>query len=235
MSDILWRGVWGSSAGVVVEHRPTRVIPERVYETVNVPGRDGAVIFDQGRYADVDVTYQVYMRGDGTQHRVTQLARWLGKPGTGILRDTFDPTYFRRGYVSDPAKVTDAYGRFFRTSVTWTCQPQRWLVIGNVAQSVENGATISNPTAFPARPLVRVTGSGTGKLALGTYQVELADIPATGLTIDSEQREVYGASLTNLNSHATMPDGFPLLEGDSVVGWSGGITSVEVTPRWWTL
>ena len=42
MSDILWRGRWASSAGVVIEHRPVRTVSERVARTLSVPGRNGA-------------------------------------------------------------------------------------------------------------------------------------------------------------------------------------------------
>ena len=54
-------------------------------------------------------------------------------------------------------------------------------------------------------------------------------------TIDSELQDAYKGT-TNCNSLVTLSNGFPkLIKGENEISFSGGITSVEVIPKWWTL
>jgi phage-related protein len=42
--------------------------------------------------------------------------------------------------------------------------------------------------------------------------------------------------MENRNSTITLNNGFPkLVPGENNISFSGGITSVEVIPKWWTL
>lgn len=236
MSDILWRGRWASSAGVVIEHRPVRTVPERVARTLNVPGRDGALVFDEGRWADVEVTYEVYLTGGDVLDAITRLAAWIGGPGEGELRDTYDPAHFRIGRVVGNTEIADSYGKLGRTKLTWSCRPQRWLVVGSSPFEVENGGHVDNPTAFTAKPLVKVTGSGPGALTIGSRSLSIASIPAGGLYIDSDMKDCYDANGTNMNNAVTLSGGWPELPGGaSSIGFGGGVAGVEITPRFWEL
>ena len=56
-----------------------------------------------------------------------------------------------------------------------------------------------------------------------------------GLTIDSDTQNAYDGT-TNKNSIITVSGGFPVLAtGETIVSFSGGITAVQITPRWWRL
>jgi predicted phage tail component-like protein len=238
--DILWRGYWASAAGIEASRksRPSRVIPARKYETVTVPGRNGSLLFDQGTYDDVEVTYDVCTKAEvrDVQHVIDLLAWWLGSEGEHVLRDTYDPTHYRIGHVGDDVTVSDKLGLVGQAKITFVCRPQRWLVTGETAIAVPDGKRIANPTSFAAQPLIKVTGSGAGALQVGGYQIGIESIPPTGLWIDSEIKDCYGINNQNQNGNVTLPDGFPLLhEGETRFDYDGGVTGLEVTPRWWTL
>lgn len=236
MSDILWRGRWASSAGVVVEHRPVRTVPARVARTVSVPGRNGALVYDEGRWADVEIAYEVYLTGGDVQDAISRLGAWLGEGGEGELRDTYDPAHYRIGRVSGDADIVDSFGKLGRTTLRWTCRPQRFLVVGSTPFEVANGGHVDNPTAFTAKPLVKVTGSGSGTLTIGSRSLSIASIPAGGLYIDSDMKDCYDANGTNMNNAVTLSGGWPELPGGaSSIGFGGGIAGVEITPRFWEL
>ena len=53
------------------------------------------------------------------------------------------------------------------------------------------------------------------------------------LTLDCRDEEAWSGS-TNRNS--TVTGSYPALgAGENEISWTGGISAVEITPRWWTL
>jgi phage-related protein len=54
------------------------------------------------------------------------------------------------------------------------------------------------------------------------------------LNIDCDRMDVYRLPSENRNS--LMTGDFPVLSsGDNIVSYSGGITSVTITPKFWTI
>ncbi len=69
---------------------------------------------------------------------------------------------------------------------------------------------------------------------IGRYEIQLSRINEY-VTLDSELQDAFKGS-ENKNADVTLPDGYPKLPpGATSITFSGGITSVEITPRWWTL
>ena len=59
-------------------------------------------------------------------------------------------------------------------------------------------------------------------------------MPRGAVVLDSDTQNAYLGAV-NLNSTISAPE-FPTLPaGESAVRWTGGITGVEIIPRWWTL
>jgi phage-related protein len=52
--------------------------------------------------------------------------------------------------------------------------------------------------------------------------------------IDLETMSAYNGS-TNMNDKVSIEDGTVLASGDNNISVSSGITSVTITPRWWTI
>ena len=54
------------------------------------------------------------------------------------------------------------------------------------------------------------------------------------MLLNCETHNAYNAS--GFCNETILSDDFPELpEGKTQIAWTGGITAVEVTPRWWTL
>lgn len=113
-------------------------------------------------------------------------------------------------------------------------KPQRFLKSGDIPVIVRTTSKLRNPTGFKSLPIIKVNGSGKGNLRIGDYVITISNI-SSYLTIDSELQDAYKGT-TNCNSLVTLSNGFPkLIKGENEISFSGGITSVEVIPKWWTL
>ena len=75
-------------------------------------------------------------------------------------------------------------------------------------------------------------GSGSGTVTIGNTTVSLTDI-SEYVMLDCDIQDAYKGVV---NKNSTMTGSFPKIEGgEQVVSFTGGITSLEITPRWWTL
>lgn len=97
---------------------------------------------------------------------------------------------------------------------------------------------ITNPTGFASLPVITVYGSGEGFLHVNGYTVNISDI-RSAITIDSEVQDAYSGSVNRVNRNPDITlgtGGFPKLKpGANEIIFSGGITYLEVVPKWWTL
>ena len=133
---------------------------------------------------------------------------------------------------SGAGEITNRFMLHGRCTVAFDCKPQLFLLDGLRPITISSGATLSNRYPFEALPVIEVTGTGTGALTVGNLQVELTGMSGT-LTIDCERGNAY-----NADNVTVILDGgaFPSLPpGDTEISWSGGITAVRITPRWWTI
>ena len=98
-------------------------------------------------------------------------------------------------------------------------------------QALENGQILLN-NWDESLPLIQITGNGSGMLTVGGVTVTI-DSMDSGLTLDAETQNAYNG-LENKNGTIRIAGGkFPILPaGETRITWSGGVTAVEITPRW---
>lgn len=238
MGVITFNGVTSTSVNIEVEHQPHYVIAERDFEFVHVPGRNGDFLIDSGSYKNVKQSYDIAFINDDLDFfsAAHEVSRWLSSaPGYAVLVDSYDPLYYRLATYHANTKLTDLLGMAGRATIEFTCKPQRFLLSGDTATSITtSGTTITNPLDKPSKPQIVVHGSGNGEFMIGNYHVTITGIQE-GMTIDSEVEDCYlnGATVANA---VVFESGYPLLDtGESLVTFNGGISSLDVTPRWWTL
>lgn len=203
--------------------------PERDIEVIEVAGRNGELIFDNGRYRNFEGSVSCYIPKD-MQVNVDGIRSWLLST-SGYLRyeDTLHPDEFRIARYSGGFEL-DASDRVAATfPLKFNCKPQRFLKMGEQAVSVTHGAVLYNPTMFPALPLIRVYGNGS--LTLGGTTVTVTDNDSY-IDIDCEIQDAYRGT-ESMNSKITQD--FPEIPaGLNTVEYSG-FTSVQITPRWWKI
>ena len=234
MTGSFWLdGVNSRDMGIYISGSGTFGAPERDMERVEIPGRSGELLIDRKRFKNVVVTYPAFIRHKFKD--LTDLARaWLLKDvGYRILEDTYHPDEFRKACFAGPLDFDVRFlNRSGECTISFNCMPQRYLKIGEeIIRSTEE-VRLWNPTEFPARPWIRVYGTG-GNLVAGNVIIQINQINGY-IDINSETQNAC-KGLTNCNGNIKA-DEFPVFsEGESDIRWTGNITKVEVKPRWWRI
>ena len=97
----------------------------------------------------------------------------------------------------------------------------------------QTGDTMINPTVYPSKPLIRVTGNGTVTLNDITIIIDGAD---EYVDIDCEMMDCYEGSVNRNNDVTFSTYDFPELQvGMNTAEVGEGIQTVQVVPRWWRL
>ena len=204
-----------------------------VYDTQNIDGRNGALHIDKGRYADVTIKYQCIIPSDFQKNFYQLRSALLAQKGKQKIVNDFDSDTYRMGILSDAIDgdvgVNKDIGTF---TLKFSCNPQRYLNSGDVTQTITKDTTLSNPTLFDARPLIRVYGKG--KLEVGSETITIAKGATSYIDIDCDIQDCYEGS-ENRNGLVTLTDFPTLSSGDTGIKLGSGITKVEITPRWWTV
>lgn len=235
---IFWAGKSSDDVHVVVERYPSMPLAARKLDVQSVPGRSGDLIFPQDAYENYVQQYEVYISAERIRlpRAMREVAQWLCAPkGYQRLEDSYDLETFRNAYFVGPLDVESIMHRFGRATIEFSCQPQRWLRSGEIESRLSNGQSLLNPTAFTAKPLITVTGSGSGTLTVGDRTVEINSFPDGYVVLDCEAQNAYGAQGANRNATILAPEFPELAAGETPVSWSGGIAAVTIKPRWWTL
>lgn len=237
MGVITYNGVASSTYGIVVEHPPGYTYPKRDYEVVHVPGRNGDILFDNGSYQNVNRSYEIAIGSLAREFAAmaNDISKWLhSSSGYARLEDTYEPDYYRMAYYEEEQDITNILFHAGRATIQFVCKPQRFLKSGETAIIVDESMAIVNPSDQISLPFIKVHGSGSGEFTLNDSTVTLSSIQ-DGMIIDSELKDSY-LGATNYNNRVTLSNDYPsLIPGSNTVSISGGVTRLEVTPRWWTL
>ena len=94
MRYFFFNGYYSYEMGLIVEEKSIYNGPQKNFEMIYVPGRDGDVILDHGRYKNVEVLYTVSFIG--TKEKAAALRQWLcARADYGYLFDSEQPDHFR--------------------------------------------------------------------------------------------------------------------------------------------
>ena len=242
MNTFTYNGVSSYDLGLRIESKNVFSAPQYDVKFQSIPGRDGDLILPNGRYPNVQVTYSVFLPAKTLtelQEKITAVKAWLYTEPDRYheLRDSYDTGSFRRAVINTALDIEDQLNKIGVFTVSFSCLPFKYLDSGQTAVTVASGNSLTNPTPFASKPLIRVNGSGDGVLQIsnssGVLRLQMEGI-SSYLYIDSEQMNCYkGAASMN---DAVTASGFPALTaGQNAFSFSGGITSIKVTPRWVTL
>lgn len=223
----------GETIPAWIASAPSIIRPARKMTSTPIAGTNREAIEMEDAWESYDQPYTLFV-GDGTENSIQEIlddaARKLYKTGWQILRDDYDTDHYRLAYFKGPFDVENRYTRAGKFDVVFHCRAERFLISGNAEIGVETGEKIHNPTAFNAKPLIHITGSGNGTLTVNGTTMEFTGI-TDYLNIDCDRMDVYRLPAENKNN--LMTGEFPKLKtGDNLITFSGGIATVRITPRW---
>lgn len=235
MGTIFWNEVPSYNLNIQVERYPSQDGPQRLFETIQVPGKNGTLTIDSGAFSNYQQTYEIYFNANVKKTPMVsrEIKKWLLLPiGYQRLEDTYEPEVFRLARYNGPVQIENIMNLFGRMILTFDCQPQRWLKSGEYPVIFLQEGELVNEW-FPALPIIKVNGNGPGKLYIGRYTAQI-NVIDDFIILDSATQNAY-KDTQNKNGDISIAD-FPVLQsGISPISWDGGITSIEITPRWWTL
>lgn len=225
--------------GVHISGDKTFGAPERDVEDIEVPGRNGTLTYDKGRFKNYTLEYDAGLVGDDEMDFVTKMGRLRAFLCSCIGYKRLEDTYHRDEYRLakftggfDPDVVMLQGGTF---TLEFDCKPQRFLKTGELPITFTKSGRLWNPTEYESKPLIRCYGSGTFTVGLDTVTVEQ---PSTVdyVDIDSEMQDCYNEAL-NCNDCVTLSKSvFPAFETGMInVELGDGITKLEIYPRWYTI
>ena len=219
-------GVWAKGGGMYSA-------PARRYTPLTVPGRNGVLTIDEGAFEEVEHEYPCFIAEDFPVNIQGLRNALLASPGYHTLTDDYNPDEFYNARYMDGLEV-DVAPRAIAGSFTlrFRRDPRRFLKDGAVARVVTNGGELLNPTLYPAKPMIRVTGYG--ELYIGSQRIAISSgFPY--VDIDSETMECfYGTQ--SAGTKVVLGADFPELSaGTTGITWNGSITGVTITPRWWRI
>ena len=247
-----YNGRRSDSMELLIAEKSIYGAPQRDIELVHVPGRDGDVLIDHGGWNNVDVSYTVQFVG--LPDKASTLRQWLQATGYHVLRDSYQPGYFRYGVFTSLMNPEEIARKAGRLQLIFSCKPFLYKAYTNastqdkITLNASNGsitsatgatvsggaATITNPEAYASQPFIKITaGSGSVSLYIGSKQYSFSGI-SSNIEVDSELMSAFqGSTLCNDKILFTS---FPVLEpGNNTIAVSDGITKVEIIPRWRTI
>ena len=228
-----YNGRSSSEFGILIDTHTSYRSANRDYTVKEVPGRNGDLTIDNGRWKNVEVSYKCGI-GKNFAAKIDELRAWLmSNVGYKRLEDDWQDGYFRLARVKEapnPQTLRSITGEF---TVTFDCDPRRFLKTGETKQTFTGSGTISNPTNYEARPLIRVYGTGTLRIGGTTITITAAN---SYTDLDCDLQDAFRGT-TNCNGNVRLDSGdFPVLApGSNGVVPGSGISRVEITPRWWTI
>jgi len=227
-------GVDSRDYGVYISGGGVYNAPERAIDFIAVPGRDGDLIGMSNRLENGTLTYSNAFIYANFQTQITAFkALLLQTNAYRRLIDSYNPDEYRLAVFAGELKVNpttklDA-GEF---DIIFNVMPQRFLLSGDQVTELTVTGTITNPTVFPSKPLMRVYGNGV--LGVGADSITIINNTNNYIDINCQSGLAYRGA-TNMNSSITLSGfDFPALVGGvNNIALGTGITKVEITPRWW--
>ena len=234
MGVIIFNNKSSADCRIQVAHPPGYAYPERDYTITHIPGRNGDIIQDNGCYKNVERTYEVSFDAPNEDFATyaNVVSAWLhSTTGYARLEDSYEPDYYRMAIYQESNIFENLYNQAGTATIVFECKPQRFLKTGDNTIAIQNSLTIMNPTGFEAYPLFKVTGT-SGVLIVNGNSITFSSIDGF-VMLDCELQDAYKE---NINKNSTISGTFPVLKpGSNTIRWTGGISSVTMKPRWWTI
>lgn len=233
--------------GVYITGEAVYNAPARDVEMVTIPGRNGQLALDKGRFENIEVSYPAGIFADneaGFAQAVSDFRNFLAShSGYCRLEDDYNSNEYRMAVYKSGLEVDPKLLRAGKFNIVFDCKPQRWLTSGETAVTVASGDTLTNPTLFESSPLLEIDGVGDIEFNGYTVSIESSDtgevvIPYTqsgdGYTLDLSQLNtgdrftVSGMSLYSYRSYKTVASVTKYRRVSSTIptGWSAGASRV---------
>lgn len=235
--DYFWiDGVRCDDFGVRLQAPVTFDSAEPNIEGTTIPGRNGVLYHHDGSFANVSGSVNCFaLEKSRVYEALNAFSRFcLLHPGYHRLEVSNEPEYYRMARIGGSHETEIRMKLLAPFSVKFDCKPQKFLKDGERKFTVANSGTVLYNKWFPSLPVIDVHGTGVSTLYINDCAVKFNGNFSGTVTLDCETQNAFDG-YDNRNNVISAAD-FPVLEnGQNTVAWDGGITKIEIIPRWWTL
>lgn len=178
-NTLTFGGVNSADYGVYITGSGVYDAPKRAVENIVVPGRNGLLTIDQGRYENITVEYPAFAFGktrEEFQQKITAFRNAImSQIGYQRLEDTYHPDEYRMALYAEGLNVdVKPYGSSGKFTLSFNCKPQRYQKDGEQPLQIASGENLINPTEHSSEPLLVV--DGFGDIGIGDYNIHIDDV-----------------------------------------------------------
>lgn len=216
----IFKDVNSLEIGLHIERLPEDSVPAQRFESVVIPGRDGALTVTDGTFETFTQQVEFVVWDASYLEQVRSVFR-----GSGWLTLSTAPDRRRRVFVGNQIDFSPLISRLRRFPVEFTCQP---FAYERYPQSYDNPKVLYNLGNLPALPTVEIAGTGDVTLSVNGNPFTLLGLTG-GAILDTEN--LLARDGTRLIYTQGDFDSLKLQIGQNTLSWTDGI-QVRVTPNW---
>jgi predicted phage tail component-like protein len=223
--------------GLIMKDRPNIPIPQRQYNKITVPGRNGYLIEDLGCYSDITITVNFSLlvkpsSYDDFNMNTMEIKDWLCNITDYILRfvdEDYDNCYHVKYIECDAIeRKLEQLGYF---SIKFICDPFLYDYSSCTQPMIINRSplTLYNNSSYFSAPYFKIYGSGNITLKVNDTTISFSNV-SEYIEIDSEMMNCYKGTL---NCNNQMTGDFPMLAvGKNSISYTGTVSKISLLPRW---
>lgn len=142
MTYFTYNGRSSADFGLHIEKKDVFSAPEYDAEFISIPGRSGDIINPNRRFANIKVTYTVFLARKNVAALASDLRDikgWLYSEPDRYheLTDSYDAEYFRYGVISGSLDIEEQLSKVGSFTVTFNCKPFKYSFAGQETVSAD--------------------------------------------------------------------------------------------------
>lgn len=212
--------------GLVVKTINNPLLPPKRVQKVNVMGRDGEYLFEDG-YINKNLEFRCSL-AKGTIYERRQVARdiasWLSASGELVLDNENDKTYKVVKTVCDVSLVVEqAWDEF---NITFETEPFQYGGLKTLSFDNPSTVIVNNQGTYEAETIISITGTGSVTVSSLAYSFTLTGMTGK-LNLDSKKMLVYSdAKINGISKHSG--NFIKLKPGNNTITVTGSVSSMTV-------
>jgi len=214
--------------GLRITQPPVTPISRQIVNSIPVDGREGTLTILHG-WEDMRFNFRAALlsSGGGDFHkRFREILPSILQAKTIYFSNDSDVFYNIKTANATP--MEQKMVTLYEFALTFNCSPFKY--IRNVAPiTLTASGSVTNSGTVHSLPKITVFGTGSQTLTINGKPITL-NILQGNLTIDSELKTCHFGNVAQNNR---MQGDFPIFEvGNNTVAFGGGISRLEIEPRW---
>lgn len=215
--------------------------PTRSVDFIEVPGRNGDLLIDNGNYTNTKAHFSVIITRD-VKNNTDRLKYLLySQKGYQKLYDSDMKGFYRMACFSDGFDISSTDAGVVK--IEFDCKPLKYDIVGEetVVLSGALSYELYNPYFENSRPLITVYADTSGSypgadIWINNKNVHIKEVDEK-ITIDAELQDAYEEHVLgfiNQNENVSTAD-FYFGPGKNKIACSSNVSRIEIKPRWVTI